>query len=68
MKYSISIILPILNEINSLKKTLLILNKIKVDKEFIVIYSNKLTKKSVRDEINFLEDFFILFLLIFEIS
>ena len=52
MKYSISIILPILNEINSLKKTLLILNKIKVDKEFIVIYSNKLTKKSVRDEIN----------------
>lgn len=54
MRYSISIILPILNEINSLKKTLLILNKIKVDKEFIVIYSNKLTKKSVRDELNFL--------------
>tara|TARA_B100000795_G_scaffold269343_1_gene258459 strand:- start:1041 stop:1727 length:687 start_codon:yes stop_codon:yes gene_type:complete len=51
MKYSISIILPILNEINSLKKTLLILNKIKVDKEFIVIYSNKLTKNSVKIEI-----------------
>ena len=51
MKYSISIILPILNEINSLKKTLIILNKIKVDKEFIVIYSNKLTKNSVKIEI-----------------
>ena len=51
MKYSISIILPILNEINSLKKTLLILNKIKVNKEFIVIYSNKLTKSSVKNEI-----------------
>lgn len=51
MKYSISIILPILDEIKSLKKTLLILNKIKVDKEFIVIYSNKLTKNSVKNEI-----------------
>ena len=51
MKYSISIILPILNEINSLKKTLLILNKIKVDKEFIIIYSKKLTKSSVKNEI-----------------
>ena len=48
MNYSISIILPILNEINSLKKTLLIINKIKVDKEFIVIYSEKLTKNSVK--------------------
>ena len=55
MKYSISIILPILNEINSLKKTLLILNKIKVDKEFIVIYSDKLTKDLVKNEINFLK-------------
>ncbi len=51
MKYSISIILPILNEIESLKKTLLILNKIKVDKEFLIIYSKKLTKKSVKDNI-----------------
>ena len=50
MKYSISIILPILNEINSLKKTLHILDKIRVDKEFIVIYSNKLTQDSVKDE------------------
>ena len=55
MNYSISIILPILNEINSLKKTLLIINKIKVDKEFIVIYSKKLTKNSVKDEINSLK-------------
>jgi hypothetical protein len=54
MKYSISIILPILNEINSLKKTLFILHKIKIDKEFIVIYSNKLTKDSVKNELNFL--------------
>ena len=51
MKYSISIILPILNEINSLKKTLLILNRIKVDKEFLVIYSKKLTSNSVKNEI-----------------
>ena len=55
MNYSISIILPILNEINSLKKTLSILNKIMVDKEFIVIYSKKLTKNSVKDEINSLK-------------
>ena len=51
MKYSISIILPILNEINSLKKTLSVLDRIKVDKEYLVIYSNKLTKKSVKNEI-----------------
>ena len=55
MKYSISIILPILNEINSLKKTLQILNKIRVDKEFIVIYSNKLTQDLVKDEIHLLK-------------
>lgn len=55
MKYSISIILPILNEIKSLKKTLIILNKIKVNKEFIIIYSNKLTKKLVKKEIFFLK-------------
>ena len=55
MKYSISIILPILNEINSLKKTLQILNKIRVDKEFIVIYSNKLTQDLVKDEIHSLK-------------
>ena len=50
-KYSISIILPILNEINSLKKTLLILNKIQIEKEYIIIYSNKLTNITVKKEI-----------------
>ena len=50
--YSISIILPILNEIHSLKKTLKILNKInKVDKEYIIIFSKKLTNKSVKKRI-----------------
>jgi glycosyltransferase involved in cell wall biosynthesis len=51
MKYSISIIIPILNEINSLKKTLLIINKIKVEKEFIIIFSQKLTSNLVKNEI-----------------
>ena len=55
MKYSISIILPILNEINSLKKTLSVLDRIKVDKEYLVIYSNKLTKNSVKNEIKSLK-------------
>ena len=50
-KYSISIILPILNEINSLKKTLKILNKINVKKEFLIIYSNKLTNDFVKYQI-----------------
>lgn len=49
--YSISIILPILNEINSLKKTINILNKIKEEKEYLVIYSNKLSSNSVKKEI-----------------
>ena len=39
--YSISIILPVLNEIRSLKKTIKIINKIKVKIEFIVVYSKK---------------------------
>ena len=51
MKYSLSIILPFLNEINSLKKTLSILNKIKFEKEFLIIYSAKLTKKKIKKEI-----------------
>ena len=53
---SISIILPILNEINSLKKTLSILKKIKVNKEYIVIFSNNLTKKIVKDKIFLLKN------------
>ena len=49
--YSVSIILPILNEINSLKKTLKILDKINVRKEYLIIYSNKLTEAKVKKEI-----------------
>ena len=49
--YSVSIILPILNEINSLKKTIKILNKIKINKEYLIIYSKKLTNKKVINEI-----------------
>ena len=45
--YSISIILPILNEIKSLEKTIKILEKIKVKKEYVVIYSKKLTNEYV---------------------
>ena len=49
--YSVSIILPILNEINSLKKTIKILNKINVQKEYLIIYSERLTNNSVKKEI-----------------
>ena len=51
MNYSISIILPILNEFNSLKKTIQILNKIKVEKEFIIISSKNLTKTKTKKNI-----------------
>ena len=51
MKYSISIILPVLNEIKSLTKTIKILNKINVEKEFIVIFSKNLTEKKVKQNI-----------------
>ncbi len=49
--YSISIILPILNEIRSLEKTIKILEKIKVKKEYLIIYSKKLTNKNVLDNL-----------------
>ena len=49
--YSISIILPVLNEIRSLKKTIKIINKIKVKKEFIVVYSKKKTPIFIRNQI-----------------
>ena len=52
MKYSVSIILPVLNEINSLKKTLFILNKIKIEKEYLIVFSKSLTKKTTKDAIN----------------
>jgi glycosyltransferase involved in cell wall biosynthesis len=51
MKYSISIIIPILNEINSLRKTLVIIDKIKVEKEFIIIFSQRLTLNTVKNKI-----------------
>lgn len=51
MKYSISIILPVLNEIKSLTKTIKIINKINVEKEFIVIFSKNLTEKKVKKHI-----------------
>ena len=44
MKYSLSIILPFLNEINSLKKTLSILNKLNLKKNFNNLLS-KIDKK-----------------------
>ena len=50
--YSVSIILPILNEINSLKKTIKILEKIKVQKEYLIIFSSKLTNLKVIKEIS----------------
>ena len=49
--YSISILLPFLNEINSLKKTILLLEKIKLKKEYIVIYSKSLTLKDNKLEL-----------------
>ena len=51
MKYSISIILPVLNEIKSLTKTIKILNKINIEKEFIVIFSKDLTENKVKQNI-----------------
>ena len=49
--FSISIILPFLNEINSLKKTITILEKIKFKKEYLIIFSNKLTNKKNKLEL-----------------
>ena len=49
--YSLSIIIPIMDEINSLKKTLKIINNIQITKEYIIIYSDKFTPESVKNEI-----------------
>jgi len=49
--YSISILLPFLNEINSLKKTILLLEKIKSKKEYIIIFSKNLTIKDNKLEL-----------------
>jgi len=50
-QYSLSIIIPIMNEINSLKKTLIIIDKIKVKKEYLIIYSKKFTSRNIQKEI-----------------
>ena len=57
-KFSISIILPFLNEINSLKKTIAILEKIKFQKEYIIIFSNELTNKKNKFELQKLKKSF----------
>ena len=57
-KFSISIILPFLNEINSLKKTIVILEKIEFPKEYIIIYSNELTNKKNKLELKKLKKSF----------
>ena len=57
-KFSISIILPFLNEINSLKKTIAILEKIKFEKEYIIIFSNELTNKKNKFELQKLKKSF----------
>ena len=57
-KFSISIILPFLNEINSLKKTIVILEKIEFPKEYIIIYSNELTHKKNKLELKKLKKSF----------
>tara|TARA_Y100000389_G_scaffold203098_1_gene250428 strand:+ start:2347 stop:3048 length:702 start_codon:yes stop_codon:yes gene_type:complete len=50
-QYSLSIIIPIMSEINSLKKTLKIIDKIKVRKEYLIIYSKKFTPLEIQKEI-----------------
>jgi len=49
--YSLSIIIPMINEIKSLKKTLQILNLIKCKKEYLIIISKKLTTKKNQSEL-----------------
>jgi hypothetical protein len=49
--YSISIIIPMIDEINSLEKTLKILNKIKCKKEYLIIISKNKTPKKVIDKL-----------------
>jgi hypothetical protein len=53
--YSVSIILPILNEIKSLKTTIKILDKIKIKKEYLIIYSKKLTSNEVQENLKLLQ-------------
>jgi len=50
-QYSLSIIIPIMNEINSLKKTIKIIEKTKIKKEYLIIYSNQFTPLNIQKEI-----------------
>jgi len=50
-QYSLSIIIPIISEINSLKKTLRIIDKINIKKEYLIIYSKKFTPLETQKEI-----------------
>lgn len=47
-KYSLSIIIPLLNEKKSIAKTLKIISKIQIRKEIIIIISKKLTTKETK--------------------
>ena len=42
-KYSLSIVIPTLNEINSISKTINIISKINIKKEIILVISRELT-------------------------
>ena len=60
--YSLSIIIPMVNEIKSLKKTLKILSLIKCKKEYLIIISKKLTTKNNQLELkNLNKKYFNLF-------
>tara|TARA_A100001015_G_C14820634_1_gene644548 strand:- start:149 stop:850 length:702 start_codon:yes stop_codon:yes gene_type:complete len=54
--YSLSIIIPIMDEINSLKKTIKILERTKVKKEYLIIYSQKFTPLIVKKELSYLKN------------
>ena len=55
LNYSVSIIIPMINEINSLKKTMEIISKIRCKKEYNIIVSKKLTSKDTFLELNILK-------------
>ena len=54
--YFISIIIPMIDEIHSLKKTLKILNKIKCKKEYLIVVSKNKTPKKIIKKINLIKN------------
>jgi glycosyltransferase involved in cell wall biosynthesis len=54
-KYSLSVIIPMINEIKSLTKTIKIINKIKCKKEYLIIISKKLTDLKMQKKLNTLK-------------